>query len=155
MVFNVHSTLESANEGDGDGVFALYIYFMTFRYRSIAAKTRKETDFSIWNTCHAFFHFISLSMEKMSKVCGNGRPLVIFFMCFKLFNSKTVPTIFMHSQRSMRARSQFIFLENKRTRNVVHDEKSLYRLEKRTVVIIVIEMKANKFKRTTSVFAYT
>lgn len=55
----------------------------------------------------------------------------------------------------MRARSQFIVLENKRTRNVVHDEKSLYRLEKRTVVIIVIEMKANKFKRTTRVFAYT
>lgn len=52
----------------------------------------------------------------------------------------------MHSQ-SMRARSQFIFRNDER--------RARTPWEAETAVIIVIEMKANKFIRTTRVFAYT
>lgn len=87
MVFNVHSTLESANEGDGDGVFALYIYFMTFRYRSIAAKTRKETDFSIWNTCHAFLFSFRCRWRKWAKCAATGDRWS-YFSCVSSYSTR-------------------------------------------------------------------
>lgn len=76
MVFNVHYRQRQRKR---ENLFAALIYFMTFRYRSIAAKTHMDADTLFVclhvNTCHAFFS----ACFRQKKCLNYEQPLVIFF----------------------------------------------------------------------------